>query len=467
MKFTSFGRAVLASLLVAAGCSSSSVSSSGKPGETGEGAASNGTDAGGAAGSTLAGGNSGGRSGNAGSVSNGGSATSNGGSGGGTTGSGGTSDGGGTPSSTGGTSGTRDAGTGGSGGAVYPEPGQRTGPGVLPPATDSVTYEGKLLYDNTNIVRDLGYSGVVNGQIVWTFGDTLVTNGTGSQFAASDSAALGDFANPMKVHDENLSADGLPQEWIPLTADEQANGGLGEFAEGGTNVVEYAPNQGLVWFLKNDRGSGTDHIIGGGVATVTADENGPKATRSMDHMWESDEPNWGDVGVTYDPTDRKVYVFGHGEASMNVNGTVFLARVPAAKATDVTAYEYWDQAAKTWGTTRYGNGRAGTKTYTTDQALFSYAAHGQSNAFWSNYYNTWMFVYGADWPNSDIYVSTAPKLEGPWTSPLTIGTTCPTGTCGTLRYCTAPHPEFDASGKTLLVTWTDANQVDAVRVTWK
>ena len=66
-----------------------------------------------------------------------------------------------------------------------------------------------------------------------------------------------------------------------------------------------------------------------------------------------------------------------------------------------------------------------------------------------------------------FYVSTASKLEGPWTPALTIDNTCPTGTCGDLRYCIAPHPEFDASGKTLLVTWTDANIIHAVQVTWQ
>jgi hypothetical protein len=69
---------------------------------------------------------------------------------------------------------------------------------------------------------------------------------------------------------------------------------------------------------------------------------------------------------------------------------------------------------------------------------------------------------------SDIYVSTAPKLEGPWSKALSIGKTCPPGgSCGTLRYCIAPHPEFDPSGKTVLVTWTDANIVHAVKVTWE
>jgi hypothetical protein len=388
------------------------------------------------------------------------------------TGGGGTSSGAGDDASGGGSSPT-DAGASGDAtttptGAVYPEPGERTGSGVLPPAASTIDYEGKLLYDNPNIVRDLGYSGVVNGQIVWTFGDTLVTVGSNSQFAASDSAALGDLANPLEVHDKALSAGGLPLEWIPLMPDEQADGGLGRFAEGGTNVVEYAPNEGLVWFLQNDRMGGVNRIEGAGVATVTADPSGPRATRMVERMWGSDEPNWGDVGVTYDPRDGKVYVFGHGSAANGVNGTTFLARVPATRATDISAYEYWDQSKKSWTTTRFGNGTNGTQTYTTAQALFTNAGHGQSNAFWSNYYNTWMFVYGADWPNSDIYVSTAPNLEGPWTTAVDLATTCPTDAgCSNLRYCIAPHPEFDPTGKTLLVTWTDSNNIYADKITWK
>ena len=35
------------------------------------------------------------------------------------------------------------------------------------------------------------------------------------------------------------------------------------------------------------------------------------------------------------------------------------------------------------------------------QAISTYAGHGQSNVFWSNHYNTWMFVYGGDWPDSE------------------------------------------------------------------
>jgi hypothetical protein len=225
----------------------------------------------------------------------------------------------------------------------------------------NVTYRDTLVYDNVQIVRDLGFSGVVNGQIIWTFGDTLLlTSGGGSAFSASDSAALGDMSNPTHVHDKNLNASGGPQQWIPLTADEQANGGLGRYAEGGTNVVEYAPNKGLVWFLKNDRNGGSDSIVGAGVATVTADENGPKATRVSDTMWNAIEPFWGDIGVTYNPLDQHVYAFGHGPASANLGAHVYLAKAPAAQATDVSAYRYWDQSQKSWGTQRFADGTLGT-----------------------------------------------------------------------------------------------------------
>jgi len=131
-------------------------------------------------------------------------------------------------------------------GPVYPEPGQVTGTGVLPPTVASTTYMGKLIYDDSAIVRDLGFSGVVNGQIIWTFGDTLLLTGDGStsEFCSSDSSGLGVYGSPLVVHDKALQSNGCTKEWIPLDGMEQEGGGLGQFAEGGTNVIEYAPNQG-------------------------------------------------------------------------------------------------------------------------------------------------------------------------------------------------------------------------------
>lgn len=349
---------------------------------------------------------------------------------------------------------------------TYPQPGQHTGPGVLPPKAASATFLGPLHYDS-NIARDLGFSGVVNGQVLWTFGDTLVQINGNFALSATDSVGLGAPGLPITVHDKNVNASGWPQEWIPLTAAESASGGLSRFAEGGTNVIEYAPGSGLVWFLKNDRGSGIDTIVGAGVATVTANENGATATRSNDTMWNSFEPYWGDIGVTYNSLDQNAYVFGHGPASAGLGANVYLARAPAARATDVSAYQYWDQSTKTWTKARFANGQLGTVKLTSAQAIFPDHALGQSNAFWSNYYNTWMFVHGADVGFTDIQVMTAPNLEGPWTKSFTIASTCPTQSCSGIRYAIAPHPELDPTGKSLLVTWTDSNVIYATTIIWQ
>jgi hypothetical protein len=352
------------------------------------------------------------------------------------------------------------------GGFVYPAPGQTTGAGQLPPAAASVDYLGAQDY-GTGVARDLGFSGVVGGRSVWTYGDTLVPTGGGNYaLTASDSVGLGDAANPVHITDR-VGSNGNPDEWIPLTAAENANGGLGRYGMGGTDVVEYAPGKGLVWFLRNNRGSGGQGIEGAGVATVTADANGATATRVSDNlMWGADEPWWGDVGVTYDPQDGKVYVWGHGAGDFSKN--IYLARVTATRATDVSAYEYWDQSTGTWGTQRLTlSGDNGTKKLTDAESMFPDHMLGQSNAFWSNYYNTWMFVAGADVGYTDIMVMTAPSLTGPWTRLTTVASTCPNNQCGAIRYAIAPHPEYDPSGKTLLVTWTDNNVIESARLHWR
>ncbi len=149
---------------------------------------------------------------------------------------------------------------------IYPRTGQTTGPGALPPKVDTAVFLGPIHYNDPSTARDLGFSGVVNGQSIWTFGDTLDPSLMPISFCSNDSAALGDYNNILNVYDKNVNSDGCTQQWIPLTPHEQSTGGGSRWAEGGTNVVEYALNQGLVWFLENDKSSGFDNIQGAGVA---------------------------------------------------------------------------------------------------------------------------------------------------------------------------------------------------------
>jgi hypothetical protein len=348
-------------------------------------------------------------------------------------------------------------------GFVYPAPGQRpAGGGRLPASASGSEYLGEQKTNiSTNIDRDLSFSGVVNGQSVWTYGDTILQKSiNGIKPMAYDSTALGEKANPSKVDFRNLGEFGQPRNWVPLTPAEKADGGVSRFAMGGTNVIEYAPGKALVYYLKNDRRGGVNRLMGAGVADVTADANGASATRtrpvhsantSADSdtlLWGPDDPWYGDIGITYDPRDRKVYAYGNGP-----DGGVYLARVPATQASDVTAYEYWDQSTQSWYTgVRKVDGNQAIFSHRYDTPLPHQKLFGQSNAFWSNYYNAWMFLTAGDYLGRTIAVMTAANLEGPWTKLTKVADACPAAndTC----YAVAPHPEYDESGKTVLVSYT-------------
>ncbi len=349
-------------------------------------------------------------------------------------------------------------------GFVYPAPGQRAaGGGRLPASASGSEYLGEQKTNiPTGIDRDLGFSGVVNGQSVWTYGDTILDKSiNGIKPMAYDSVALGEKTDTSKIHFKNLGSFGQPGNWVPLTPTEKNTGGVSRFAMGGTNVIEYAPGKGLVYYLKNDRQGGVNRLMGAGVAQVEADANGASATRtrpvhsantSTDSdtlLWGPSDPWYGDIGITYDPRDKKVYAYGNGP-----DRGVYLARVPATQANDVTAYEYWDQSTQSWYT--------GVKKVDRNQAIFSHhhdtpfqhqEIFSQSNAFWSNYYNAWMFLTSGGYPGTRIAVMTAPKLEGPWTALTKVSDACPA--TNAVCYAVAPHPEYDESGKTVLVSYTE------------
>ena len=90
----------------------------------------------------------------------------------------------------------------------------------------------------------------------------------------------------------------------------------------------------------------------------------------------------------------------------------------------------------------------------------------QSTPFWNNYFNKWMFVHGNGFPQSDLMVMTADHLSGPWTRHGVIASTKPHGHRDGLRYAMTGHPEYDPSGKTLLVTWTINNSIWGCTITW-
>ena len=69
-----------------------------------------------------------------------------------------------------------------------------------------------------------------------------------------------------------------------------------------------------------------------------------------------------------------------------------------------------------------------------------------------------------NWMNNKVLVKTAPAPEGPWSAAITLYQATPI-TKGSSIYAAAPHPYYDLTGKTLVVTFTNhPNVIQAVRV---
>ena len=362
--------------------------------------------------------------------------------------------------------------------ASIPQPGkQAPGPGQLPPKVKSHVYHEPMTFLHPsghahNVMRDLGFSGVLDGRIVWTWGDTLMGTGDQSMICAVDSTTIGTLDAKGITMDSAIAPNSNNvRNWIDCLPEEEADGGLGKYAFGGTNIVEYPPKsgKGVVYYLKNSRPGGQSVIKGAGIASVHIDdENIPHSQRHGEILWNEYEAWYGDVGAILNEQDGYIYAFGHGPAwDPELNSRTFLARVPAKHATDISAYEYWKNADRTWTRQCQANGSFGTAKLEIRDAIFDWHVMNQAVPFWNVHFNRWMFVHGSSWPTSDVLCRTASTLEGPWEDHGSLCSAAPKGDEKGFRYCINAHPEYDSSGRTIYVTWTRENVIYGVTIEWE
>ena len=126
-----------------------------------------------------------------------------------------------------------------------------------------------------NTMRDLGFSGVIDGKIVWGWGDTLMGDEHHANICAVDATSIGCMKAPMASMDTKL-IPGTPfvATFLPLNKDEEEHGGLSEWTLGCSNIIELSPNNGVTYYHKVHRPGGVNHFLGSGVATCKI---GPKS----------------------------------------------------------------------------------------------------------------------------------------------------------------------------------------------
>ncbi|EXJ84844.1 hypothetical protein A1O3_05518 [Capronia epimyces CBS 606.96] len=351
-----------------------------------------------------------------------------------------------------------------------------------PPTIDveNVEFLGQVHSATTYVKRDLGFQGRLGEHILLSYGDTMYSDAEYSdkwRGMVSDSVALATH-DPLVVVDPALNHDGYPEQFCPLDASRGED--ASEYSLGITNVVSTVEadtdlntdrdNTGVMFFLLNHRPGGINHILGAGIATVSLDTSTyPPAPQIQRHpppqghhhhqqhqfWWDGErEPWYGDICALR--WDEHIYAYGHGGEG---NPWVYVARVPAANATQLDRYEYWN--GDEWQAERLQKDSIGEK-----ESVFWQINQGQ--VVYSKWFGCFIFVYCDNFMNSRVHVKTAQHPQGPWSDPpVMVYQAKPLlpGEENGCIYAAVPHPYFDESGKTLVVTFTNhPNTIQAVKV---
>ncbi|KAI0827819.1 hypothetical protein F5Y06DRAFT_308477 [Hypoxylon sp. FL0890] len=340
--------------------------------------------------------------------------------------------------------------------------------GTNPISKFSIMYLGQQTANNSCSHRDLGFTGELQGKWYAIFGDTLwcdqgVTDPSkdpeGFHGMVRDSLSLM-TDNPLVVQDMHLNDDSPVRHQLQFVPFNAAWGETNTYGFGGTSLVETADGAGAVFYLVN---ANDDGLKGAGVAKVELVNGEPTVTQRYGdngYWWPSQNtPRYGDVAAFRDPRSDYIYAWGGAPTSITDNtGSqyVYLLRVKAADAYDLSKYEYW------WGTAGGG--------WKQGQPLTQFGAQnavmwfvGQGQFVWSEFFQCYIYVHLSP-GGSDVLLRTATSLEGPWTPDVKVYTATPID--GGLTYAGVAHPYLDISGQTLTISYTNNNHIEVIKVTF-
>ncbi|MDQ7054168.1 MAG: DUF4185 domain-containing protein [candidate division KSB1 bacterium] len=274
----------------------------------------------------------------------------------------------------------------------------------LQPRVISITDLGIVSHPPTVINRDGGFTTLVGGKVLWTFGDTFfnIRAADGSSYR-SNTAALADPAAPLLLS-EPVDSNGTPLPALPFTAEEQAfNDSTGSATDrialwiGG--LVAENDSTALAFYAKwHVRGALDYRFLGVGTARFTSGST--TGTRDTRLLFSENEP----VFVKAFLHEGMVYLYG----SVPGDGLAqrqYLARAPMDSARLRAAYRIW-------------NGNDWDIDVENRAPVFSGASSGVSVAY-NRFLQNFTVVYSPPFSNR-VLMRTAPRPEGPWSDPLEL-----------------------------------------------
>ncbi|KAK7975290.1 hypothetical protein PG989_013753 [Apiospora arundinis] len=308
--------------------------------------------------------------------------------------------------------------------------------------TFTTRYLGLQLADNGTSHRDLGFTGQLGGRWYAVYGDVLWC-APGVTDPADDPPGFHGMVrdaisictdDPLVVHDLHLDAEG---HILPC----------------GEAYIE--PSH----FFCNGNKTG---FRGAGVAKVQLLDSIPTVTHwfgDQGYWWDANSTaRYGDVAAFRDPRSEHVYAWGGAhlnKTSWVDSGYVYECRVKATEVFEISRYEYW------WGR------ETGWKSeplivFTAETAVMWMSGQGQ--VVWNAFLSCYIFVRLGPWTN-DVFLRTAPLPEGPWSDDVKVFTATPTGHNG-MTYAGVAHPYLDPSGRSMVISYTNNNNIEVIKVTF-
>lgn len=266
---------------------------------------------------------------------------------------------------------------------------------------DSVRDLGTVGMPPHVVGRDGGFSGIVDGKLVWTFGDTFynpaATDGTNFRTAT---AALADPRSPL-VTTEPLDAAGAPYPFLGFTPEEQRyNDSTGRpderYALWPGSIVTGADGKGVSLYikLKVHPGSLNFETIGTGLARFRRDTT--FAVRDTALLFRTPEPALSMAIVVGDT----LYAWG-GKNDGTPYLPVVIARAPLALMDRRSAWTFWD-------------GSGWNADYHAARSIMDFIG-GDVSISYNAHLGRWLAVHSGFFA-STIMMRTAPRPEGPWSA---------------------------------------------------
>ncbi|KAK1755510.1 hypothetical protein QBC47DRAFT_190394 [Echria macrotheca] len=316
--------------------------------------------------------------------------------------------------------------------------------------------------------RDLGFTGKIAGKWYAIYGDTLycapgitvaADNPPGFHGMVRNSVSLL-TDDPLKVIDLNLNDDyPVPhqRQFVPFNSEW---GEVNTTAFGGTSLCETNAETAMaaIYYMVN---AYEPNLVGAGVGVVKVIDGTPTVVHRCGpkgYWWDALlYAHYGDKIAYRDERSEYIYIWGgppNRYTGWLEGSYMYLARVKASEAFDLDKYEYY------WGLQRGWKSEILT-TFTTETAAMW--GTGQGQIVWNAYYHCYLLVHLGIASNT-VFLRAATSLEGPWTPDVEVYTTTPID--NGLVYAGVAHPYLDPSGKTLVMSFTNNNNIEVIKASF-